>query len=125
MMRTSSIVIILEMLAAVAFVATAGADVKAVVDAEKLKRVILFGDSLGRPTAIEAALILPGRVIGVVGIDTFQRLGSIPPDDAQQRAEAFQADYSCTMKNMVKTLFHEDANLGPRRYQRRALPTEL
>jgi len=51
-----------------------GADVKAVVEAEKLKRVILFGNSLGGPTAIEAALLLPDRVIGVVGIDTFQSL---------------------------------------------------
>ena len=51
-----------------------GADVKAVVDAEKLKRVILFGNSLGGPTALEAALLLPDRVLGVVGIDTFHSL---------------------------------------------------
>jgi len=49
-----------------------GADVKAVINAENLKRVVLFGNSLGGPVAIEAALLLPDRVIGVVGIDTFQ-----------------------------------------------------
>lgn len=48
-----------------------GADVRAVVDAEKLERVILFGNSLGGPVGIEAALLLPGRVLGVVGVDTF------------------------------------------------------
>jgi len=52
-----------------------GADVKAVVDAERLTRVVLFGNSLGGPAAVEAALLLPGRVVGVVGIDTFQDLG--------------------------------------------------
>ncbi len=88
-----------------------GADIKAVVDAEKLGRVILFGNSLGGPVAIEAALLLPGRVIGVVGIDTFQNLPSaIPADYARQRAEAFRADYSGSVKAMVKALFHPDAD---------------
>ena len=88
-----------------------GADAKAVIDAEKLKRVVLFGNSLGGPTAIEAALLLPGRVIGVVGIDTFQVLDySITPEDARQRADAFRADYAGSVKSMIKRLFHADAD---------------
>jgi sigma-B regulation protein RsbQ len=88
-----------------------GADIKAVVVAEKLKRAILFGNSLGGPSAVEAALVLPGTVIGVVGIDTFQRLDyTYSPDEARQRAEAFRADYSGSMKAMVKALFHADAD---------------
>jgi sigma-B regulation protein RsbQ len=88
-----------------------GSDVKAVVDAEKLRRVILFGNSLGGPAAIEAALLLPDRVIGVVGIDTFQNLDyTITSEYARQRAEAFRADFSGSMKEMVKALFHADAN---------------
>jgi pimeloyl-ACP methyl ester carboxylesterase len=88
-----------------------GADVKAVVDAENLKRVILLGNSLGGPAAIDAALLLPGRVVGVVGIDTFHSLDhSITPEDARQRAGAFRADYSGSVKNMMKMLFHVDAD---------------
>jgi len=88
-----------------------GADIKAVVDAEKLKRVVLFGNSLGGPAAIEGALLLSGRVIGVVGIDTFQSLSySITPDEARQQAEAFRADFAGSMKAMVKMLFHADAS---------------
>ncbi len=88
-----------------------GADVKAVVDAEKLERVILFGNSLGGPTAIEAALLLPGRVIGVVGIDTFHSLDySITQEDARLRAEGFRADYSGSVKDMIDMLFHADAD---------------
>jgi pimeloyl-ACP methyl ester carboxylesterase len=37
-----------------------GADVKAVADAERLKRIILFGNSLGGPVAVEAALLKAG-----------------------------------------------------------------
>jgi len=95
-----------------------GADVKAVADAEDLKRVIIFGNSLGGPVAVEAALLLPGRAIGVVGIDTFQDLGQPrtperereEADFYRKRAEAFRADYPAAMREMVKMLFHRDAD---------------
>ena len=88
-----------------------GADVKAVADAEKLKQVVLFGNSLGGPVAVEAALLMPGRVLGVVGVDTFQNLDyRITPKEARQRAESFRADYAGSVKQMVRMLFHPDAN---------------
>ena len=87
-----------------------GADVEAVADAEKLGRMILFGNSLGGPVAVEAALRLGGRVVGVVGIDTFQTLDyTITPEEARERAEAFRQDYAASMDAMVKMLFHPDA----------------
>ena len=88
-----------------------GADVKAVADAEKLKGMILFGNSLGGPVAVEAALLMPGRVLGVVGVDTFQSLDyKITPEEAKQRAEAFRDDYAGSIRAMVKQLFHPDAD---------------
>lgn len=95
-----------------------GADVKAVADAENLTRVILFGNSLGGPAAIEAALLLPGRVLGVVGIDTFQDIGHpetpeyarLSADAARKRTEALRADFRGAMKDMMKMLFHADAD---------------
>ncbi len=99
-----------------------GGDVAAVVNAEKPKRVVLFGNSLGGPAVVEGALQLafPGgaRVAGVVGIDTFQDLGHPDtPEYAQaardyigKRVEAFRADYPAAMHQMVKMLFHPDAD---------------
>ncbi len=88
-----------------------GADVKAVADAEKLERLILFGNSLGGPVAVEAALLLPGRALGVVGVDTFQRVDyTATVEETRQRAEAFRSDYAGSMKTMVKALFHPDAD---------------
>ena len=47
--------------------------------------MILFGNSLGGPVAIEAALTLPGRVLGVVGVDTFQSLMyTVAPEESRQ-----------------------------------------
>ena len=88
-----------------------GADVKAVIEAEKLKNVIIFGNSLGGPVAIEAALFLPDRVFGVVGVDTFQVLDNrITPKEAKERAELFQRDFAGALKQMVRMLFHDDAD---------------
>jgi pimeloyl-ACP methyl ester carboxylesterase len=99
-------------------IASFAADVKAVADQEKLDRVVIFGNSLGGPVAVEAALLMPGRVLGVVGIDTFQDLGHpetpeyarAASDDVRQRAEAFRRDYPGSMKVMVAALFHPDAD---------------
>ncbi|HYL10247.1 MAG TPA: alpha/beta hydrolase [Candidatus Acidoferrales bacterium] len=88
-----------------------GADVQAVVEAEHLKKVILFGNSLGGPVAIEAALLLPGKVLGVVGVDTFQSFAyTMTPEQARQRAGAFRDDYAGSLKQMVRSLFHADAD---------------
>lgn len=88
-----------------------GADVKAVIDAEKPKKVILFGNSLGGPVAVETALLLPGRVLGVIGVDTFQEFSeTFPAEDLRQRAEYFEKDYAGALKTMVGLLFHKDAD---------------
>jgi pimeloyl-ACP methyl ester carboxylesterase len=88
-----------------------GTDVKAVIEAEKLKNVIIFGNSLGGPVAIEAALLLPDRVLGVIGVDTFQVLNRrITAEEAKQRAEFFQRDFAGALKQMVRMLFHADAD---------------
>ena len=88
-----------------------GADVKAVIDAENIDEVILFGNSLGGPVAVEAALLLPGRVLGVVGVDTFQRVDyTITPEEVRERAALFEQDYAGALKTMVGMLFHKDAD---------------
>jgi len=88
-----------------------GADVTAVIDAEKADKVIIFGNSLGGPVAIEAGLLLPGRALGVVGIDTFQQLGGVfTAEEVGQRAELFEKDYAGAIKAMIGMLFHKDTD---------------
>lgn len=88
-----------------------GADVRAVVEAEKADKAVLFGNSLGGPVAVEAALLMPGRVLGVVGVDTFQSVSyTIPVEGALARAEAFRKDFAGSVREMTKALFHPDAD---------------
>jgi pimeloyl-ACP methyl ester carboxylesterase len=90
-----------------------GADVAAVIEAEQVEKAILFGNSLGGPVAVEAALLLPDKVLGVVGVDTFHSLSHyMSTEEAQKRAEAFRDDYAGSVHHMVLQLFHADADPG-------------
>ena len=50
---------------------------------------------MGGPVAIEAARLLKGRVIGIIGVDTFKSIGAPPPSKAQIDAilKPFEADF--------------------------------
>ena len=48
-----------------------GRDVKAVVEKLDLDNVILIGHGMGGPVVLEAAKAMPGRVVGLVGVETF------------------------------------------------------
>jgi pimeloyl-ACP methyl ester carboxylesterase len=53
-----------------------GEDVKAVTEALGGNKVILIGHSMGGPVIAEAARLMPDRVIGLIGIDTFKNVES-------------------------------------------------
>jgi len=83
------------------------ADVRAVVDVLGLKRVVLVGNSLGGPVALEAAALLQGRAIGVIGVDTLHDATQrIPAADARARADALRRDFAGGCHAMVEALFH-------------------
>jgi pimeloyl-ACP methyl ester carboxylesterase len=51
-----------------------GQDVAAVVDELDLAQVVLIGHSMGGPVVMEAARLMPDRVIGLVGVDNFHNM---------------------------------------------------
>jgi pimeloyl-ACP methyl ester carboxylesterase len=82
-------------------------DVRAVVEALHLDRVVLIGNSLGGAVALEAAHLLTGRVLGVVGVDTLHDLTyTMDAAAAHARADAFRTDFAATCRAMVNSLFH-------------------
>ncbi len=87
-------------------------DVCAVVNALRLDRVVLIGNSLGGPVALEAARLLPGRVLGVVGVDTLHDLTqTLDKASTHAQAEAFRNDFAATCRGMVNQLFHAGAEV--------------
>jgi pimeloyl-ACP methyl ester carboxylesterase len=92
-------------------VAAFAADVVAVVEALDLKKVILVGHSMGGPVSLEAARLMPKRVIGVVGVDTFQDFGqTIPAEQQKQYLAAFQADFPGFTNRFVRSMFAAGAD---------------
>lgn len=88
-----------------------GADVAAVVDSLGLKKIVLVGHSMGGDVVVEAAKLLPGRVVGLVWVDDYKSLG--PPRSAAE-VDAFVAkfrnDFRGTTNAFVRGLFAPNAD---------------
>jgi len=92
-------------------VASLAGDVQAVVEKLDLKKVILVGHSLGGPVALEAARLMPGRVLAVVGADTLHDAEiQYTEQMIRQALAAFDADFQQTMTTFVRLMFPEDPN---------------
>jgi pimeloyl-ACP methyl ester carboxylesterase len=87
------------------------ADVVAVVDELALDRVILIGHSMGGPVIMEAARLMPERVIGLIGVDTYQDFEREFTDgQKKQFITGFRMDFAGTTKGFVKMMFPADAD---------------
>jgi pimeloyl-ACP methyl ester carboxylesterase len=90
-----------------------GDDVAAAVQSLPNRQLVLVGHSMGGPVALEAARRLGDRVIGIVGVDTFQGLGASPvrTPEIDQALAAAQADPIGFTREFVTTrFFPEDAD---------------
>ena len=83
-----------------------GRDVAAVVKALDLRPVILIGHSMGGPVNIAAARNLPGRVIGLIGVDTYNDIDAeYNADDVNGFVAALKADFAGVTTNSVRSMF--------------------
>jgi len=83
-----------------------GDDVAAVVKKLDLKKVILIGHSMGGDVIAEAALRLPGRVVGLIWLDTYKQLGpGRTPEEVQAFVAKFRGNFSETTREFVRGLF--------------------
>jgi pimeloyl-ACP methyl ester carboxylesterase len=88
-----------------------GGDVQAVVEALDLDRVILVGHSLGGPVALEAARRMPGRVLGVVCVETMHNAEvRIDPEQNEQAVNALEGSYPESIAAFVRAAFHHGAD---------------
>jgi len=74
-------------------------DVKAVLDAEKIDRAVLVGNSIGGMIAMQFTLDNPGRVLGQVILSSGTGLGEGMPKEA---AEAFKKDFVGTFSALLE-----------------------
>jgi len=79
-----------------------GEDVAAVVRSLNLERVVLVGHSMGGPVVLEAARIVPQRVIGLVAVDALQNPEA--PGIADEAIDAFLAPFEADFDDAVRAL---------------------
>ena len=71
-----------------------GEDVRAVVDATGSTNVILVGHSMGGAVIAEAARLMPEKVIGLVGVDTYENIEyPLSSEEMDQMLAPFQDDF--------------------------------
>ena len=88
-----------------------GGDVEKVVQSLNLERVVLVGHSMGGPVALEAARRMPGRVIGVVAVDTLHDVDKrVPRAMVDSFVKRFRADFKGTMAEFVRGMFTKSAD---------------
>ncbi|HEY6454145.1 MAG TPA: alpha/beta hydrolase [Steroidobacteraceae bacterium] len=88
-------------------------DVAAVARRLPQARIILVGDGLGGPIALEAAPLIGARVAGIIGTETFRTIGqpALLPSQLQQYLQPFRSDFAAaTRQFVIRTLFRARAD---------------
>jgi pimeloyl-ACP methyl ester carboxylesterase len=84
-----------------------GRDVQAVVQELDLRSVVLVGHSMGGPVALEAARLMPDRVVGVIGVDTLQSVEFEYPAAWADQLTRWREDFDGQCREMVRAMFRE------------------
>lgn len=81
-----------------------GQDVAAVVEKLDLKNIVLIGHGMGGPVILEAAVFLSGRVLGLVGENTFTDLymKGMDEDQIQLAMRPYQENFQEQLREHVR-----------------------
>ncbi|WP_338072214.1 alpha/beta hydrolase [Billgrantia desiderata] len=75
------------------------------------REALLIGHSMGGTVAVEAARLMPERVIGIVGVDTFHHVApQMSQSDLEQMLTPMQEDFANAARHFVSTMFIEETN---------------
>ena len=88
-----------------------GEDVQAVADAVGGDRLILVGHSMGGLVIAEAAHLLPGRVLGLIGVDSLHNLDfPVSEEHAAQMLAPLEADFPTAAHHFSAGMILPDAD---------------
>jgi len=82
-----------------------GEDVQAVTEAIDANRVILVGHSMGGSVIAEAGRLMPGRVIGLIGVDTLENIEyPMTRDELTKMAAPLEKDFRTGSRTFVEEM---------------------
>ncbi len=83
-----------------------GDDVAAVLKKLDIKHAILVGHSMGGDVIAEAAKLLPGRIRGLIMVDTYKKLGSgRSPEQVHAFVAKLRANFVDSARAFVRSMF--------------------
>lgn len=81
-----------------------GQDVVAVVEKLDLRRAVLVGHSMGGAVVVEAALRVPERLLGIIGVDTFKSLDRVlTRAEVEGGMEPFRQNFARATDDFVRS----------------------
>ncbi|MRR35053.1 alpha/beta hydrolase [bacterium] len=88
-----------------------GEDVRAVAQATGSRSVILIGHSMGGSVIAEAALLMPERVVGIIGIDTLENIEyPMTRKELRKMIAPLEKDFRAGSRKFVSEMFSPDAD---------------
>ena len=91
-----------------------GEDILSVVEATGSQDIILIGHSMGGAVIAEAARLMPQRVKGIIGVDTYENIEyPLSPEEFDQMIAPLQKDFQSGTRQFVQQMLspNTDANL--------------
>jgi pimeloyl-ACP methyl ester carboxylesterase len=91
-------------------ISTLGDDIAAVISQLQLQDVVVIGHSMGGRVGLEVARLLPGTVVGVIGVDTLHDADSEwDPKQVDGFLAGFETDFTATCNGFVRSMFGDQA----------------
>jgi len=88
-----------------------GEDVVSVVEKLGLEKVVLVGFSMGDKVIVEAARLMPERIIGLVGVDNFKNVDTkITDEQIDGFIAPFRVDFAGTLNAMLLSMILPNAD---------------
>ena len=88
-----------------------GEDVRAVADAVGGDQLILVGHSMGGLVIAEAARLLPGRVLGLIGVDSLHNLDfPVTEEHAAEMIAPLEADFPAACRQFAAAMILPDTD---------------
>ncbi len=82
-----------------------GEDVKAVVEATESKKAILIGHSMGGSVIVEAAQLMPDKIIGLIGIDTLENVEyPMTSEEMKMMVEPLEKDFRKGSRQFIESM---------------------
>jgi len=92
-------------------IATLGEDVAVVISGLGLSNVIVAGHSMGGRVGLEVARLMPGTVVGVIGVDTLQDADQEwDPEEAEVFVGGLEQDFVSACDSFVRSMFGKAAD---------------